>query len=205
VVLGTIEKLARWACVTISNRATSARTCSDHLATKLMWQRRTYHDCASELEQASDRFREAIVRRQAVDSQENMRELESSSKDGTDLLKIIALSVRPEQDFGLLPSSNTDVGTLVRNADSNEIQSALTGSKIPPVIVPGSKPLGLREALNKIAHMDPRPGKSSFSADRLRHEVVLTGEKSGHKWIAILDIPKLCKAIKSLPDRNIKV
>jgi len=169
-----------------------------------MWQRRTYHDCASELEQASDRFREAIVRRQTVDSQENTLELVSSSKDGADLLKILALSVRPEQDFGLLPNSNTEVGTLVSNANSNETHSALTGSTTPPVIVPGAKPLGLREALNKIAHMDPRPGKSSFAADHLRHEIVLTGEKSGHNWIAILDIPRLCEAIKALPDRNIE-
>ena len=168
-----------------------------------MWQRSTYHDCASELEQASDRFREAIVRRQAGDSEENTRELTRSSKDGADLLKILALSVRPEQDFGLLPHANWQVGTLVSNADSSEIQSVLTGSTIPPVIVPRATPLDLREALNKIAHMDPRPGKSSFAADRLRHEMVLTGEKSGRHWIAILDILALCEAIKTLPDRSI--
>lgn len=193
----------RWARITPGYRPVSAQNSSNHLATKPMWQRDTYHDCASELEQASDRFREAIVCRQAVDSQENTRELVSSSKDGADLLKILALSVRPEQDFGLLPHSNRQVGTLVSNANSNEIQSALTGSTTPPVVVPRAEPLGLREALNKIAHMDPRPGKSSFAADHLRHEVVLTGEKGGRNWIAILDIPRLCEAIKALPDRPI--
>jgi hypothetical protein len=168
-----------------------------------MWQRGTYYDCASELEQASDRFREAVDRRKVVGSRESASELASSSKDGFDLLKILALSVRPEQDYGLLQDSKMQVGRWVRNADSSEIKSALTCSTSPPVIVHRAEPLKLREALNKVAHMDPRPGKSSFAANRLLHEVVLTGKKNGHHWIAILDILRLCEAIKALPNRNI--
>lgn len=168
-----------------------------------MWKRGTYHDCASELQQASDRFREAISGSRVHDSQENRQELEGSSKDGVDLLKILAMSVRPEQDFGLLPHANRQVGTFLSNADSTEIQTLLNGGQLPPIEVLGGEPLELREALNKIAHMDPRPGRSSFAADGQHHEVVLTGQKNGRQWIAVLDILALCDAIKALPDRNI--
>ncbi|MEA5414143.1 hypothetical protein [Synechococcus sp. BA-132 BA5] len=126
-----------------------------------------------------------------------------SSKDGVDLLKILALSVRPEKDFRLLINVTSQVGTLLNNASCTEINSVLTGGQSPPIIVPNAIQLELGEALNKIAHADPREDKSSFAADRLRHEVVLTGEKSGCPWIAVIDIPAMCNAIKALPDKDI--
>ena len=170
-----------------------------------MWKRLTYHMCAAELQQASERFRDAFVGGQSLDPQERLQELERTSKDGIDILKILALSVRPDQDFGLLTNPNSHVGTLLSNAGSAEVESALTPGKFPPIVVSGATQLGLREAMDKIAHMDPRPDKSSFAVDCQRHEVVLTGDKprSG-PWVAVLDIPKLCDVIKALPDRDIE-
>jgi hypothetical protein len=168
-----------------------------------MWQRDTYHVCAAELEQASERFREAFLGMRPLGPDERSQELVRSSKDGVDILKILALSVRPEQDFGSLPHASKQVGKLLCNVGSAETQAALTAGQLPPIVLPGATPLELREALNKIAHMDPRPSKSSFAVDEQRHEVVLTGEKHGSPWIAVLDIPALCDAIKALPDRDI--
>jgi hypothetical protein len=127
----------------------------------------------------------------------------SSSRDGVDILKILALSVRPEQDYEVLKSGNSEVGWLLNRASSSEIQSVLTAGQSPPVVVPGATRLVLREALNKIAHMDPSPGRSSYAVGGRQHEVILTGKRNDHVWIAILDIPALCNAIKALPDRTI--
>ena len=170
---------------------------------KPMWQRDTYHNCAAELEQASDRFRKAFLGVAPLDPNERSQELERSSIDGVNILKILALSVRPEQDFGSLPASRKQVGKLLCNPGTTEIQSALTAGQSPPIALPKSTPLELREALNKIAHMNPLPGKSSFAVDEQRHEVILTNEKDRSPWIAVLDIPALCNTIKALPDRAI--
>jgi hypothetical protein len=59
-----------------------------------MWKRDTYHNCAHELQQASDSFREAIARGDAPDSQGTSLELEQSSKDGVNLLKIPSIPLR---------------------------------------------------------------------------------------------------------------
>jgi hypothetical protein len=168
-----------------------------------MWKRDAYHNCAHELQQASDSFREAIARGDAPDSQGTTLELEQSSKDGVNLLKILALSVRPEQDFEILKEKETIVGKWLRKADPTEIQSYLTGCLQPPIELPEAQPLPLREALNKIAHANPNPENSSYAADHDYHQVILTGKQYGCHWIAVLDILRLCEAIRALPDRSI--
>ncbi|MEB3232489.1 MAG: hypothetical protein VKJ64_15880 [Leptolyngbyaceae bacterium] len=66
----------------------------------------------------------------------------------------------------------------------------------------GFEPLGLREALNKIAHADPY--KAVFFADEVIHELILFGNHGANPWIAIVSIADLCRAIKSLPDQSVQ-
>jgi hypothetical protein len=62
----------------------------------------------------------------------------------------------------------------------------------------GYTPLGLRQALNKIAHADPI--RSGFFADNNTHDLILSGVNQGDTWIAVISLIDLCSVIKSIPD-----
>ncbi len=167
-----------------------------------MWERRTFHDCASELIAVSEDFRSAYTNRYGWDEEKKGRVLSDSSVRGREVLQILSLSVRGEQDIGLIGKSSTSVGSLytdvteVEQADAVANYSGLYGD------LNGCKPLALREALNKIAHHDPT--RSGFFANENTHDLILVGtDQKGLGWLAIVSLIDFARLIQSLPDIKI--
>lgn len=166
-----------------------------------MWKRRTFHECATELEQISAEFRkvhlgvgyESELARQAA--------LNSSSVEGVELLRILALAIRSEQDQGNIPRGNTSVGALNRNFEEERCAAFRKAYKPPANSVEGFQPLSLREALNKIAHADG--SRSGYFADSENHDLILFGKLGNKWWAAVISIPGLCQVVKDLPDAPI--
>lgn len=167
-----------------------------------MWKRRTLHECAEELEVLSQDFREAYVNKSKLDQQVREKILQESSERGVEILRVLALSIRSEQDFGGIPSIRTTVGALKRSANTSEVSATLNSYRPPYSGKAGFEPLPLREALNKIAHANPY--RTGFFADDVVHELILSGSHGSNTWIAIVSIAVLCRTIKSLPDQNIQ-
>lgn len=170
-----------------------------------MWQRRTFHECAEELEMASKSFRIAYTNSFGVDEQKRVEILGDSSKKGVEILRVLALSIRPEQDYDEEFKKSTQditVGALKRCASSKDVSDTINSYRPPYSNKPDFEQLGLREALNKIAHADP--SQAGCFADDVFHDLILSGKDKKEKiWIAIISIVDLCQAVKSLPDQNI--
>jgi hypothetical protein len=83
---------------------------------KPMWQRRTFHECASELSAISEDFRAAHTNRFGCDRSKRDRIMLDTSKRGVEVLRILALSIRSDQDFGLTHNDSTPVGALKSKA-----------------------------------------------------------------------------------------
>jgi hypothetical protein len=167
-----------------------------------MWKRRTFHECAEELEMLSRDFRDAYTNKSRIDQQSREKILQESSEKGIEILRVLTLSIRSEQDFGSIPSIRTTVGALNRSTNTSEVSATLNNYRPPYSGKTGFEPLPLREALNKIAHADPY--KAGFFADEIVHELILSGNHGANTWIAIVSIADLCCAIKSLPDQNVR-
>ncbi len=164
-----------------------------------MWKRRTFHDCALELEQVSTRFRNAYSRDET--DQERISDLNESSIKGVEILRILALSIRSEQDYSGLSRQLLRVGSLITNITEDELKQRQE-QYIPPYYSQTcSTSLQLREALNKIAHADP--SKAGFYADKDRHDLLLGGKRNLQNWLAIISIIDLCNVVLSLPDEII--
>ncbi len=129
-----------------------------------MWKRRTFHECAEELEILSRDFRDAYTNKSRIDQQSREKILQESSEKGVEILRVLALSIRSEQDFGSIPSIRTTVGALNRATNISEVSTTLNNYRPPYSEKAGFEPLQLREALNKIAHADPC--KAGFSQMR---------------------------------------
>ncbi len=166
-----------------------------------MWQRRTFHECAEELETTSRDFRSAYTNSLRVDQQSREKILQESSERGIEILRVLALSIRSEQDFGNIPPIHITVGALKRSANDSEISDTLHSYRPPYSEKSDFEPLLLREALNKIAHANP--SKAGFFANDAVHDLILSGNHGTNTWIAILSIVDLCSAIKSIPDQNV--
>ncbi len=67
-----------------------------------MWRRRTFHECASELEIVSQYFRNAYLRKSKLDQQSRDELLRETSERGIEILRILALSIRSEDDYGAI-------------------------------------------------------------------------------------------------------
>jgi hypothetical protein len=167
-----------------------------------MWKRRTFHECAEELEILSQDFRDAYINKSTLDQQIRERMLQESSERGIEILRVLALSIRSEQDFGAIPLIRTTVGALKRSASTSEVSATLNSYRPPYSVRTGFEPLLLREALNKISHVDPY--RTGFFADNTVHDLILSGNHGSNTWIAIVSIADLCRAIKSLPDQNVQ-
>jgi len=163
-----------------------------------MWQRRTFHECASELSAISEDFRSAYTDKFGWDSSKRERIMLDASQRGVEVLRILALSIRSEQDYGLTNNDSTPVGALRSNTTQVEVLDAIQNYRPPYSQLNGYAPLGLRQALNKIAHADPTG--SGFFADENIHDLILSGVNQGTKWIAVISLIELCSVIKSLPD-----
>jgi hypothetical protein len=167
-----------------------------------MWKRRTFHECAEELEILSQEFRDAYVNQSKLARQSKAQILQESSERGVEILRVLALSIRSEQDFGAIPSIHTTVGALKRSASISEVSATLKNYQPPYIGRTGFEPLLFREALNKIAHTNPY--KTGFFADNIAHDLILSGNHGANIWIAIVSLPDLCRVIKLLPDQNVQ-
>jgi len=168
-----------------------------------MWKRRSLHECAEELVQVSERFRTHWKSHYRYDLSiaTNNPILHDASIQGVELLRILALAVRSEQDFGLIQESNTAVGAIKQNASRNDFVNTVSSYTPPYDELANFSPLNLRQALNKIAHANP--SKSSFFADNDNHDLILSGEYRSIPWVAVISILDLCASVKSLPDSQI--
>jgi hypothetical protein len=166
-----------------------------------MWQRRSFHECAEELHVVCCDFRGAYLNKgshlRARD--DVMRE---TSVRGVEILRILALAVRSEQDFGYLDRAVHTVGAVLKEADAVQVMNAVGGLYRPPYsALAGYEPLGLRDALNKFAHADP--GRAGFHVSDQTHDLILTG-RLGHKdWIAVVSLLDVVSAIRRLPDTRL--
>jgi hypothetical protein len=82
-----------------------------------MWKRRTLHECAEELEVLSQDFRDAYINKPELDQQIREKILQESSERGIEILRVLALSIRSEQDVGGIPPVRTTVDSLKRSAN----------------------------------------------------------------------------------------
>jgi hypothetical protein len=167
-----------------------------------MWQRRSFHECATELIAISEDFRSAHTNRFGWDRPRRERIMLETSQRGVEVLRILALSIRSDEDFGLTDSGSTPVGALKSKATRGEVLAAIRDYRPPHDKLSGYTPMGLRQALNKVAHADPV--RSGFYADNETHDLILSGGYQGDTWIAVISLIDLCRVIQSIPDVRTK-
>ena len=132
------------------------------------------------------------------DSSERDRVMRETSKSGVDLLKTLAVSIRGDQDYGIIDYDPAPIGALRSRATPEDVAATLRDYRPPYDHLTGFTPLGLRQALNKIVHS--RPTGNSFFADNETHDLILSGNDRGTTWLAVISLIDLCRIIKSLPD-----
>lgn len=166
-----------------------------------MWTRRSWHECASELKAVSSRFRKAYLKDPAFDSRWHAETLTDSSIKGVELLRILALAIRSEQDAGLHSRIPAVVGAV--NDDATQADQVYWPSHYRPPYkrLDNFRALKLRDALNKVAHADPT--LSGFFADEKTHDLILCGRNQQKYWVAVFSLIELCEVIKCIPDRPI--
>ena len=167
-----------------------------------MWTRRTWHECASELESVSSQFRSAYTNDPRFDSTRRDAVMSDSSIRGVGLLRMLALAIRSEQDTGLILKLPVVVGAINESATQEDLMFMPSRYRPPYNKMKKYKPLKLRDALNKIAHADP--DCSGFFADERTHDLVLCGKNQERYWVAVISLIDLCMVIKCIPDRPIK-
>jgi hypothetical protein len=172
-----------------------------------MWERRSLHQCADELEVVSSEFRALWQRHFRYfqhDQSQFFRDYPAFrrlSVQGVELLKILAVTIRSEQDYGLIPGAKTTVGAWVKDF-SNDISAwhRVIQTYAPPYCdLPDSEPLPIREALNKVVHGNP--ARSYFYADAENHDLILTGTLRSRGWLVAISLPAIADDIRRLPDR----
>jgi hypothetical protein len=174
-----------------------------------MWTRASWHECADELDDVSQRFRRAYWGRRGGGGwprhPDDEVEMVETSKEGVQLLRALALAVRSEQDFKLAPHTALVVGALKKEkaipSDAMEVKKKLGYANM--LEIEGYSPLLLRQALNKIAHADPQKAGYYVAPRDRAHDLLLFGEDRGQKWFAAISILELAKAIRALPDATI--
>jgi hypothetical protein len=125
--------------------------------------------------------------------------MRDTSTRGVEVLRILALSIRSDQDYGLTPKKPEDsVGAFRESATAPEAAAFIQSYRPPYSGLTGFVPLRLRQALNKIAHANP--ARCGFFADDHTHDLILTGEDKGRSWVAVVSLIDLCTVIQALPD-----
>jgi hypothetical protein len=175
-----------------------------------MWKRATWHECADELNQICQRFRVAYWGKATGATgwprdPRDETQMRESSRDGVQLLRALALAVRSEQDFEILPVGSDLVGAIKRdNAKPTDARDVKVAGGFSAMIgTVGYAPLGLRDSLNKIAHADPRSADYYVAPDERAHDLLLYGEHRGRSWFAALSLLEFITVIRRLPDANI--
>ena len=166
-----------------------------------MFTRDTFHSCAQKLSTESAQFRTAYEENEAGDATA-MTRMQNSSLEGYSTLRAIALSVRPEADYGLIPDDRQVVGKLIKNADPSDVAALISNPDSAPIDQSRFEPLTLRDSLNKIAHANPGSGKSGFSLTEDDHRIILSGEWNGSFWVSIASLYLIIEVLNNLPDGN---
>lgn len=127
----------------------------------IMWERRTFHQCAMELDMISGEFRDAYLDHD-LDPEVREAMMLSASTRGIEVLRILALAIRSEQDAGLTSRVNHPVGAIRNNPTQRDTDAFLGGDYQPHWSEQADfESLDLRNALNKIAHADTKNPVSS--------------------------------------------
>ena len=167
-----------------------------------MFSRDSYHDCANRLTTECKDFRLAFDRFQSGDRSAE-RNMLRSSIEGYTTLRSIALSVRPETDYGYIKCDQQVVGRIIKGASEQEVALIIDNPDNPNIEESRFSDLTLRDALNKIAHASPRENQSGFSLANNDHRIILSGEGYGKSWVSITSLTTLTSIIRNLPDREI--
>jgi len=117
----------------------------------VMWLRRTFHECADELEMVSQSFRTAFTNSSRVDQQRRGEILQDSSEKGVEILRILALSIHPEQDYDAAFKNATQyitVGALKDSVSNKYIFEVINSYQPTYSKKPGFKQLRLRDTFN---------------------------------------------------------
>jgi hypothetical protein len=169
-----------------------------------MFLRRTFHECANELSSISERFRGAYLEMFPHLAKNKDSILQETSQKGIEVLKILALSIRSEQDYGIQPHTSMVVGALkepVTGENISEYKTYYCGQYREYCETKNFNSMNLRTALNKIAHANPVD--STFYASEETHDLILIGSNRERQWIAILSLLDLINVLKKLPDGEI--
>ncbi|MCC7452622.1 MAG: hypothetical protein IT222_00535 [Crocinitomix sp.] len=171
-----------------------------------MWTRATWHECASELKSVSEQFQDAYWNRRYGHTYPRHPEAEKmlvdSSQRGVEILRSLALAIRSEQDFDIIPDNLSTVGLLktglfsIDDISQIKMNHGFNGHSGKE----GYANIRLRECLNKIAHANPNLSGFYVSAGTNDHDIILTGENRGRNWLAIISLNRLIDAVKSLQD-----
>jgi hypothetical protein len=173
-----------------------------------MWNRPTWHEYAEELDAVGRSFRRAYYRKRNKGlprHPEDEHGMEETSKRGVQILRALALAVRSEQDFDLLPRNSNVVGVIKEEnavpSDATEVKQR--GGYANMLEINGYHPLDLREALNKIAHADPQKADLYIGPMHRAHDLLLYGTMKGKNWFAVISVLEIVKTVRSLPDAYI--
>ena len=173
-----------------------------------MLKRETWHQSASELDAICKRFRDAHWGvhgqgwpRHSKDEQVMIE----TSVEGIKILRSLALAVRTEQDFGLIPADENVVGAF-KNQDavpSDAVEAKKRGGYQQLLDENQYSSLQLRDGLNVIAHMDPTRSDYHVGPNESAHDLLLFGMNRGKQWFAVVSIFEVIRVIHSLPDVNL--
>jgi hypothetical protein len=129
-----------------------------------------------------------------------------TSRRGIEILRTLALAVRSEMDFDLIPEEDAVVGAIKEQdaEDTAAIQAKQQGGYAGLLAMEGYVPLNLRGALNKIAHADPKGTDYYVGPGDTAHDLLLYGRRGGRRWFAAVSLLRLVKVIRELPDATIR-
>jgi hypothetical protein len=128
-----------------------------------------------------------------------------ASMEAVQILRSLALAVRSEQDYDLVPQAMACVGALKESgATPDDAAQAKRCRGYRELLgVHGYVPLGLRQALCKIAHADPRRADYYVGPRDQAHDLLLFGTNRGQTWFAAISLMEFIGAIRALPDVTI--
>lgn len=168
-----------------------------------MLQRQTYHECAMELEDVCHRFCDAHLDKGTLTPALRGLILAAMEIRRNEIVHILAVSFRSDQDAGLMPRQTETVGALRLNVTDADA-AAFTADYHPPHgSLQGCKPLQLGSALSRAAQHDL--SHDGFYADEQTHDLIVGGTEGGAAWIAVVSLFDLCRVIMALPDAAVWV
>ena len=160
-----------------------------------MYTRRSFHECANELQQESTEFKFTYLS-ESIPPHEKQNILMRTSKSGVEILSILALSIRRGMDYGEIENDKSGVvGGIKLNIELSNAEIFKSNYLGPYTNNTDLRVLNLRNALNKIAHFNA--ARSSFYVDK-----ILIGDLNDKYWVAVINIDKFCQSIRNLPDKN---